>query len=61
MLLRSIMYFLNSMVCLNKKDEDEKIRLVDDAFSKICLMINDCSIEVKVCASNLLVIFCNYF
>jgi len=48
------------MVCLNKNVDDEKIRLVDDAFSKICLMINDCSIEVKVCASNLLVIYFIY-
>jgi integrator complex subunit 4 len=50
------------MVILNSKASDlgvalgdeEKIRLVDDAFSKICLMINDISIEVKVCASCLL-------
>ena len=45
------------MVSLSKSADDEKIRLVDDAFSKVCLMINDISIEVKVCASNLLVRF----
>ena len=34
--------------------DDEKIRLVDDVFSKICFMINDISVDVKVCAGSLL-------
>jgi hypothetical protein len=43
------------MVTLSDQMDDEKIRLADDAFSKICYMINDISLEVKVCASSLLV------
>ena len=34
--------------------EDDQIRLVDDVFARICHMINDISVEVKVCASSLL-------
>ncbi|CAF0882956.1 unnamed protein product [Brachionus calyciflorus] len=37
-----------------KDVEEEKIRLADDVFSKVCFMINDIALEVRVCASNLL-------
>ncbi len=40
----------------NSQDNDDQLRLVDDVFAKICYMINDISIEVKVCANSLLVI-----
>ena len=43
----------------NSKDSDDQLRLVDDVFAKICYMINDISIEVKVCANSLLVWYIN--
>jgi hypothetical protein len=43
------------MVSISNNQNEEKIRLADDVFSKICFMINDISLEVKVCAANLLV------
>lgn len=43
------------MMAVGDQIDDEKVRLADDAFSKICIMINDISLDVKVCASNLLV------
>jgi integrator complex subunit 4 len=42
------------MVTFDSNSDDDKIRLVDDVFSKCCFMINDISVDVKVCASNLL-------
>jgi hypothetical protein len=39
----------------NSNHDDDRIRLVDDVFSKICFMINDISLEVKVGAASLLV------
>lgn len=39
---------------MDSSQEDDQIRLVDDIFAKICYMINDISVEVKVCANNLL-------
>lgn len=51
------MYFHFSQINLTsgQKDvEDENIRLADDVFSKVCFMINDIALEVRVCASNLL-------
>lgn len=44
-----------SMITVGDQIDDEKVRLADDVFSKICIMINDISLDVKVCASNLLV------
>ena len=35
--------------------EVEELRLVDEVFMKVCNMINDLSLEVKVKAANLLV------
>jgi hypothetical protein len=43
------------MITVSNDHEDDKIRLADDVFSKICFMINDISLEVKVCAASLLV------
>jgi hypothetical protein len=43
------------MISVSDRMDDEKIRLADDAFSKICFMINDISVDVRVCASHLLV------
>ena len=43
------------MIDVTNNQEDDKIRLADDVFSKICFMINDISLEVKVCAGSLLV------
>jgi hypothetical protein len=45
------------MVTFSNDHEDDRIRLADDVFSKICIMINDISLEVKVCAASLLVTF----
>lgn len=39
---------------MEHSQENDQIRLVDDIFARICHMINDISVEVKVCASNLL-------
>ena len=50
--------FGNSMIGIENNPDEEKLRLVDDIFSKICYMTNDISIEVKVCACNLLVEKC---
>lgn len=43
------------MVTVGDQIDDEKVRLADDVFSKICIMINDISLDVKVCAGNLIV------
>lgn len=43
---------LYSLVCVGKGDE--QIRLVDDAFAKICSMMNDLSIRVRVQAASIL-------
>ena len=43
------------MVTIGDQIDDEKVRLADDVFSKICIMINDISLDVRVCASNLIV------
>ncbi|RWS02319.1 hypothetical protein B4U79_07769 [Dinothrombium tinctorium] len=40
------------LVCVNQGEE--QIRLVDDAFAKICMMINDLSISVRMNAATLL-------
>lgn len=55
-----------SLVCVNQGDE--QIRLADDAFAKVCHMINDPSMKVRKEAAALLVrilIYCycklNYF
>ena len=44
--------FSFSLVCVDKGDE--QIRLVDDAFAKLCSMMNDLSIRVRVQAASLL-------
>jgi hypothetical protein len=55
---RSILEFYLSQLSIKKKNfDDEQMRLVDDAFCKICNMINDLSVEVKLNASQLLVSF----
>lgn len=38
--------------------EVEELRLIDEAFGKICNMINDLSLEVKVQAAKILVSLC---
>lgn len=37
--------------------EVEELRFIDEAFAKICNMISDLSLEVKVQAAKLMVIF----
>ena len=46
-----------SMVDIGSDLEVEELRLVDEAFGKICNMINDLSLEVKVQAAKSLVNF----
>jgi len=41
------------LVCVDKGDD--QIRLADDAFAKICSMMNDPSLNVRVQAAKLLV------
>jgi hypothetical protein len=36
-------------------EEEDQLRLIDDVFAKLCLMINDISVEVKVCANSSMV------
>lgn len=50
-----LLHCLLSMVTVGDQIDDEKVRLADDVFSKICIMINDISLDVKVCAGNLIV------
>ena len=45
------------MVDIGYDLEVEELRLIDEVFGKICNMINDLSLEVKVQATKLLVIF----
>ena len=45
------------MVDIGSDLEVEELRLVDEAFGKICNMINDLSLEVKVQAAKSLVNF----
>jgi hypothetical protein len=44
-----------SMVDVGSDLEVEELRLIDEVFGKICNMINDLSLEVKVQAVKLLV------
>ena len=44
--------YADCLVCVGKGDE--QIRLVDDAFAKICSMMNDLSIRVRVQAASIL-------
>ena len=53
---------LDDLATTNKEKDDavqvysnEQIRLIDDAFSRVCYMINDISLDVKICAAMLLV------
>ena len=39
-------------MCVDKSDE--QIRLIDDAFAKICSLMNDLSVNVRIEASNIL-------
>ena len=48
--------FYNSQVKVSNNQDEEQLRLIDDVFAKLCIMINDISVEVKVCANNSLVI-----
>ena len=43
------------MIDISVGPEAEELRLVDEVFMKVCNMINDYSLEVKVKAANLLV------
>ena len=45
---------LLSLIKIETSQDEEQIRLVDDIFARICNMINDISVEVKVCANHLL-------
>ncbi len=58
MILRSNLIIWNSfsLVCVN--GGDEQIRLADDAFAKVCSMINDPSMNVRAQSALLLVIQC---
>jgi integrator complex subunit 4 len=38
-------------VTVANNQEEDQLRLTDDVFAKLCIMINDISVEVKVCAS----------
>ena len=49
--------FYSSLVCVDSGDE--QIRLTDDAFAKICSMMNDLSIKVRKQAASLLGNFLN--
>ena len=49
------------MITVDRSQDDEQLRLIDDAFAKISNMINDISIEVRVIATNLLVIIFRNF
>jgi len=45
-------HYSDCLVCVDKGDE--QIRLIDDAFAKICSMINDLSVDVRTQAGNVL-------
>lgn len=45
-------YYSDCLVCVDKGDE--QIRLIDDAFAKICSMMNDLSVNVRTQAGNVL-------
>lgn len=45
-------HYSDCLVCVDKGDE--QIRLIDDAFAKICSMINDLSVNVRTEAGNVL-------
>lgn len=45
-------HYSDCLVCVDKGDE--QIRLIDDAFAKICSMINDLSVNVRTQAGNVL-------
>ena len=47
-------------------DEEDQLRLIDDVFVKLCLLINDISVEMKVFANSSMVYVkfektCNFF
>ena len=50
-----------SQVKVANNDEEDQLRLLDDVFAKLCLMINDISVEVKVCANSSMVIIFETF
>ena len=56
-----ILFFFLSMVDIGTDLEVEELRLIDEVFGKICNMINDLSLEVKVQATKLLVTFLFHF
>ena len=45
-------YYSDCLVCVD--NSDEQIRLIDDAFAKICSMMNDLSVNVRTQAGNVL-------
>lgn len=45
-------HYSDCLVCVDKGDE--QIRLIDDAFAKICSMVNDLSVNVRTEAGNVL-------
>jgi hypothetical protein len=45
---------MKSLISSDQSGE-ERIRFIDEVFSKVCNMMNDISVEVKTCAGSLLV------
>lgn len=46
--------FLSMFSTITLAESEEEIRLVDDAFGKVCLMINDLSMRVRTLAAQFL-------
>lgn len=46
--------FLSMFSTITLAESEEEIRLVDDAFGKVCMMINDLSMRVRTLAAQFL-------